>query len=284
VGARPDAADSRVRARCSKLAAVRQRLAGLIVLAVAAIVPVGAGLSSSAPEGDLLPDIRTFQPKDVRVAFEEGQKRIRFTTTFENAAVGAFELNSKAEDCNGNGDFEDDRTAYQRIFQDADGNGYFTRAKDTDSRLAYAGCLVYHPGHGHWHLDDFADYHLRKYRNGKLGPIVRSNTKIGFCHADEYHYRPKLPGSPNNRYFDPWNNGCDGNTPTGDSVGWGEDYESTRQGQHIDVTGLPDGKYCLVHHVDPRNRVAETNEKNNVRSIRITLQGNTVKYLPLRNC
>ena len=35
----------------------------LVALAVAVVVPVGAALSSGSSAEDLLPDIRTFQPK-----------------------------------------------------------------------------------------------------------------------------------------------------------------------------------------------------------------------------
>ncbi len=60
------------------------------------------------------------------------------------------------------------------------------------------------------------------------------------------------------------------------SVGWGDKYGSHLAGQSIDITGLPNGEYNLNIVVDPKSRIAEANETDNVSNLRILLNGQTV--------
>jgi hypothetical protein len=81
------------------------------------------------PVGDqLLPDLVTAAPSGLSIAnVKRKTKELRFNYSAENAGVGVLELTSRIEDCDGDGVVSNDRTAIQRIFKDADGNGYFTR-------------------------------------------------------------------------------------------------------------------------------------------------------------
>jgi hypothetical protein len=57
----------------------------------------------------------------------------------------------------------------------------------------------------------------------------------------------------------------------GISVGWGDDYVAYLDGQHIDVTDVPAGRYLLVHRVNVNGTIAESNRANNVATVRIAL-------------
>jgi subtilase family serine protease len=46
-------------------------------------------------------------------------------------------------------------------------------------------------------------------------------------------------------------------------VGWGDTYEATVPGQHLNLTSVPDGRYALRSTADPDNLLVESNERNN---------------------
>jgi len=268
---------------------LRRRLALLALAAAALVVLVPAAQQAAATHtvgGDLLPDLQVNAPTALEIrTTSAGARQLWFATGVVNTHSGPLELIPRAEDCNGNGDTTDDRTAYQRIYRDADSNGFFTRATDAGSRDVRAGCMLFHAAHNHWHFDDFARYELRPYNvDGSLGAVVRTSDKVSFCVADEHRRVPELPGSPNVNHYPKLDTGCGQNAVMGLSVGWGDDYDINRDGQWLDVTGLPDGPYCLVSTADPTNQVAETNDANNMARIKVTLSGASVSWQPYEPC
>jgi Lysyl oxidase len=50
----------------------------------------------------------------------------------------------------------------------------------------------------------------------------------------------------------------------GISVGWGDEYHHSTEGQGIDITSLPASVYYLTHVADPEQHWLETDETNNV--------------------
>jgi hypothetical protein len=58
----------------------------------------------------------------------------------------------------------------------------------------------------------------------------------------------------------------------GISVGWADVYSSTLADQWIDITNVKPGKYWLEVVADPRNRIHESNEKNNTTRILVNLR------------
>ena len=239
-------------------------------------------VSTRADEGDLLPDLKALKANEVRLKVLPGDVRhLRFTTQVANIQTGPLELQPIADDCNGNGDFSDDRTAMQRIYHDDDANGRFTREIDVTWRYERAGCFYYHLEHDHWHFEDFANYLLHEFdEDGSLGPPIRSSEKISFCMSDTFRARPKVPGSPRDRYYTQ----CGADDVSGISVGWADEYLRFFTGQHIDVTGVPDGDYCLVMDADPADRLEEVDELENDSKIRITLRDDSVRWRPYRPC
>jgi len=127
--------------------------------------------------------------------------------------------------------------------------------------------------HRHWHLAEFERYELR--RNGEL---VGRDRKTGFCLNDAYETR-----AANLRPH--WTGDCGRNRPGARSVregispGFGDDYVPQREGQSIDVTGLPPGRYVLVHRVNPDRALDESSYANNAASIAIDLDGRHVRVL-----
>jgi Lysyl oxidase len=127
--------------------------------------------------------------------------------------------------------------------------------------------------HRHWHLADFERYELRRD-----GALVGRDRKTGFCLNDAYETRAlnRVPS---------WTGDCGRNRPRaqrireGISPGFGDDYVPAREGQSIDVTALPPGRYVLVHRANPEHALRERSYANNAASAAIELQGRRVEVV-----
>jgi hypothetical protein len=125
--------------------------------------------------------------------------------------------------------------------------------------------------HRHWHLTDFERYELRRE-----GALVGRDRKTGFCLNDAYETRA-LNRVPR------WTGECGRNRPgaprirEGITPGFGDDYVPAREGQSIDVTNLPPGRYVLVHRANPERALRERSYANNAASVAIELHGRRVE-------
>jgi hypothetical protein len=148
------------------------------------------------------------------------------------------------------------------------------RADGSTSTIPNIGTMKYavEPTHEHWHLLRFMAYELRRISDYKL---VRPDEKRGYCLGDRFKV-PKLriAGTPAKAVF---TFDCAGKQPDatsveeGMSVGWGDDYTQLRDGQDIDITGVPAGVYYLVNRVNPLRRLKESDYKNNTSSLRLKI-------------
>jgi hypothetical protein len=137
-------------------------------------------------------------------------------------------------------------------------------------RLRY----VVSPDHRHWHLLGFDRYQLR--RAGQPGPATVDDRKTGFCLGDRYpvlNRRLRTP-APKPAYTsrcglgDPELTGIQ----EGISIGYGDDYAATLEGQYLRLTGLTSGRYVLVHRVNADRRLHELHYDNNAASLLINLR------------
>jgi hypothetical protein len=136
-------------------------------------------------------------------------------------------------------------------------------------RLRY----VVSPDHRHWHLLGFDRYQLR--RAGRRAATV-SDRKTGFCLGDRYPvlghrlgaelrapvYRSRC-GLGERRLM---------GIQEGISVGYGDDYAATLEGQYLRLTGLSSGRYVLVHRVNADRRLRELHYRNNAASLLLELR------------
>jgi Lysyl oxidase len=238
-----------------------------LTTAAPAIARRADGAQGVAP---LLPNISTLQPTGLRIVRSDaGTRLLRFSNTIANVGAGPVELEPRKDDCDGDGNPANDRTAIQRIYRDADGDGIFRRAVDRAVDTRVAGCFEFSVEHGHWHFHDFADYQLLDLTSGQ---VVASNDKVGFCLLDTLHPYPGVPGSPRHRYY----GGCRRNSVQGQSVGFADIYSWYFSGQWIDVTRTPSGDYCLVTTADPADQLLESNETDDAFRQQIRLSGSGV--------
>jgi hypothetical protein len=201
--------------------------------------------SASSP---LLPDLITWEDylHDVDMVTVNATKRLRFSNAPTNIGQGPMDLYGIVER-------DGTTTAYQRVWN-----------TDGSSTVYLAGTFSFagHQDHNHWHFDDFADYKLRAVNpDGTAGTSVATSAKVTFCLEDVSAYDLTMPKASQRAFFT-----CD---RQGISVGWADLYAKALTGQDIDVTNVADGTYFLESTVDPRNRLRELNDNNNVASIKI---------------
>jgi hypothetical protein len=248
-----------------------------VLLLAAALVRPSAAASPSVSR-ELLPDLVTRKPYKIFLELTpRGKRLIRLSNEVVNVGTGPLELRPRADDCDGDGNAANDRTSYQWIYRDVNGDGVFTRGVDVRFRARRAGCSRYHPAHKHWHFEALAAYTLGTV---PAGPALVAGKKVSSCVLDARRRLPKAPGSPRRKYY----RLCRRDSIGGISIGWGDVYGARISGQDLDVTGLADGVYCLRSYADPENRLLESNERNNARSTRIVLSGDSVDWQPYRAC
>lgn len=200
------------------------------------------------PSGeDLLPNLRPAEAFDVQMAANGTQ--LRFSTRSENLGDGPLEIVGGET---GSGV----QNVYQHVYR-SDGSSYD----------GFAGQFVWHPEHAHTHFGDYATYTLQPY--GAPGGSAREGHKTSFCLIDTDLIDGSLPGSPGSPQYTI----CDTNIQ-GISVGWGDTYGHYLADQDIDITGLASGDYELKIEVDPKNRILETDDTDNVSLIYVNLDFN----------
>jgi hypothetical protein len=140
------------------------------------------------------------------------------------------------------------------------------------------------PPHYHWHFLGFEHAELRTA--GDFTLRVRDH-KSGFCIADHYGTAIGVPHGPprflgNCAQFDPRATFVE----EGASVGYTDRYPAFFHGQQLDITGVPAGRYWLVHRANEDLHLRESNYDDNAASvlIRLTWRGGVPSVSTLRRC
>lgn len=147
----------------------------------------------------------------------------------------------------------------------------------------HAGFMSYHPTHGHMHIDNWANYSLRKDNgdpNPLNWPIYGTGHKVSFCliNLGDCNSNPSacidgngVPRSQSNiaNYGFGSVSGC--GTDQGIYVGNYDVYSSGLDGQYIDCPNICNGDYYIVSVTDPDNIFIESDETNNLVAVPITL-------------
>ena len=250
-----------------------QRL--VLVGAVALCVSAGTGLALSVAEpqsrtssgsvpGALLPDLDPVVPGGLTTeTVGSGARRrwrLGFRSATENAGAGPLIVEA------GRSSRTEPSMSADQVLETR-GRGRIVR-RDV-GRLRF----VRSPDHRHWHYLRFMRYELRTAREHRL---VAPDRKSGFCLGDRYDARGAPPAQPSepaftghcNRDRDP-----DAlSVREGISVGYGDDYAAQLEGQYVDITTLPSGRYVLVHRANADGALRERTLANNASSLLISLR------------
>ena len=236
-------------------------------LAVGAAVPAttaGPALTAGPSVTPRLPDVVQVVPADLGVVSDShrGHRRFRlgFRSAAENHGTGPLIVRGRRPPGAAT------MTAAQTI-----------RMSDGSSTtVPSVGILrfVRSEDHRHWHLLRFERYELHRAADFAM---VRPDRKTGFCLGDRYD-ADHLTREPFEPRQPPYTGACGPDRPRlrriteGISVGYGDDYKAQLEGQFIDVTGLPAGRYVLTHRANPGRRMREIRYDNNASSALIELK------------
>jgi Lysyl oxidase len=117
----------------------------------------------------------------------------------------------------------------------------------------------------------FDRYELRRASDHQR---VRPDFKSGFCLGDRYDTERRFRAKPRRAML---RGQCRPDEPgaltvgQGISVGYGDDYPAYLEGQSIDITGIPSGRYELVHRVNVDRSLRESNYSNNSASVLLNI-------------
>jgi hypothetical protein len=224
------------------------------------LASTACGGSGQPPAPQLLPDLDQVAPRAISIDRRDGRELLVFLSAVENVGRGPLLVSGARP-----GTTQADMSATQLIRR-SDGT---TSTHALRSKLRF----VIAETHRHWHLLGFESYELRT----TAGKTVGRDHKTGFCLGDRYdaHASIRLPGEPANPI---WTQECGRGQPErlrirqGLSPGFGDDYVPRLEGQYIDVTGLPTGRYVLVHRVNPDRDLLESSYSNDAASALISLE------------
>ena len=203
---------------------------------------------------------------------QPGRNLLRFSTAVGNQGAGPAILYS------GNtSEFalpDGRQLVKQRLFNFE--NNAFTQAEERE-----AGRFVYHPAHGHFHLEDYATYRLLN-TNGtqvmRADGTVAEGDKVGFCLINITSSFTTTSGTSSSTlpgYNRPGQPSTSCGFLQGIHVGRADVYDSIYDGQWIDVTGVANGSYLLEVTLDASDAMLESNEVNNTVRVPVTLNAGT---------
>jgi hypothetical protein len=207
---------------------------------------------------ELLPDLDQRAPSGLRVDHAQGRFLLGFASAVDNVGRGPLWITG---------------SRVTRLLPTMSATQVIRLSNGKRRAVANAGVLryTYSPSHSHWHLLRFVVYELRRADTFRL--VVRDR-KSGFCLADHYgHAATRV------RDFGPpfFRGNCGKSRPglrwvqQGTSVGYTDRYPAHFHGQNVDVTGVPAGRYWLVHRANPGERLRERTYANNAAAVLVRL-------------
>jgi hypothetical protein len=231
----------------------------LAVIATFGLPASTCGGAETSPE--ILPDLDQAVPQGVTVERVGNDYRLTFLSAVDNAGAGTLLIDG-------------DRAPTARAMTVTQ---VIRRQDGTQARYVIPGDIVFVQSetHRHWHLLRFERYELRRLGDGTL---VAPDRKTGFCLGDRYDAKALEPPT---KPPEPVLTGeCGKGRPgllrvrQGISPGYGDDYVPMLEGQYVDVTDVPAGRYVLVHLANPDRTVREKDYTNNAASVLLALRQN----------
>lgn len=214
----------------------------------------GGAPAAPAQPVALLPDLQLMPTREAYIEVEGDGRVLRFSTTVLNAGEGPLELAGEHREAEGI------IIAMQNTLLS---DGSYARRE--------VGRFVYHPEHAHWHFEDFTLLEVwTADESGQPAELMLSTGKYTFCAVDEV---PEFWNAAEPAYFT-----C-GEGTQGISRGWSDTYGAEIPGQELALGALPDGEYVLKSAVDPANRLAETDDDNNVMTERVRITGAEISFI-----
>ena len=242
--------------------------------------------------GDMLPDL-VMLPSFTQNQIQEyawndslypGQ--LRFAATIANIGYGPMEIKgSKQWYC--------DKLKVDSSEKCADGQNsrqvvlqriYFKENNTIKYRDVPAGSMYLddHPGHNHYHVDDWVVFRLVQIlKQGKKQVAITKGQKVSYClfssgicsSSDNVckiynqHFGEEMPNYGLGNY-----SSCN-TEKQGITVGGYDTYGLMYEGQYLQLPkGLKSGEYLLEIEIDPDHKYIESNKKNNTFQMKVNIQ------------
>jgi len=213
----------------------------VLIIAIILIVGVFGTQHTSAagkPAG-LLPDLRNVVPHQIQLVNQQQHSILRFSNAVANTGDGPLQLRPDTPLATATGPVN--------VIQDIlDANGNVASSSVVSK-------FVFEASGKEWEVQDVAQYSI--HGGSPTGPTVAITTKMACCFIDWYILTTNALASKR-IYWDCF-------SMQGLSVGWADQYHASTEGQDLDMTGLPAGRYYLVSVANPSNLYIEKNYSNN---------------------
>jgi hypothetical protein len=203
-------------------------------------------------------------------AESQTQRCLRFSNGIANMGLGPVEVRLPLQDAiaqaAGQPEFQ------QRIYLAGGGH-----------RHQSAGPAAFHPIHGHYHFEGFAQTTLYAYDldAGARGEVAVAGEKLGYCFIDigithVLHTPIQAPAYGVEGCLTPVE---ERTIVSGLQPGWFDLYWSDLSHQYIDITGLADGVYELESIANVDGKILEADATNNAASVVFRLTGDSIEVL-----
>jgi Lysyl oxidase len=240
---------------------MRWILALAAVLAAVALAATGVYLLREQDTEELLPDLDQAAPAALSIVQTGDAFQLTFASAVDNVGLGPLLIEGSRPDTTAR------LMTVRQLIRGADGS---ERAIDVEAEMRYVRAET----HAHWHVLGFERYELRRASTDRL---LVTDRKTGFCLGDRYDTRDavRIENEPEEPF---WTEECGRGRPglleidEGISPGYGDDYVPRLEGQYVDVTSVPAGRYLLVHRANPERAFAESDYENNAASLLIQLR------------
>jgi hypothetical protein len=235
-------------------------VAGLVATALTGMASPGGAAAPPDGRGVNLtpPDMRMLVLRNaISIGVDGGTRYLHFSHVTSDLGRGPFEIDPSYDSSTGVATFT------QALYgSPSPGRWRF------DHRVPVAAVGVFHPP---------ADYDFPLTSFTLLdaqGNVVGRSPKTDYCITADY-FVGGLVNEPDHSFIDA-NNCGDPTKRLGWSIGWGDHYDQTDDGQPIDIDALPNGTYTLRGIVDPEHVLTESDPANNVTDTRLTIQDTSV--------
>ncbi len=240
-------------------------------------------------QGDLLPDLvilPSFTQSQVQeYAWNDSvyPGQLRFAATIANIGYGPMEIKGAKKWFCG-------RTEVDSSVKCPNGNNsrqvvlqtiYYKQGDSIKQRVVEAGSMYLddHPGHNHFHIDEWVEFRLLKISSSKRVAVTNAN-KVSYClfNSGLCSNSDNVCNLSNKRYGENMPNyglgdysGC-GTEKQGIAVGGYDTYGMMYEGQFLLLPkGLKKGDYWLEIEVNPNNQYKESNKRNNTYRMKIKI-------------
>lgn len=208
----------------------------------------------------LLPDLTQETPYNLGIVSDGKRHRLGFGSVVYNYGDGPLRIAGSRSSRS-----DPTMTATQVVDQ-SDGTKV---RREGIGELRYVDSIT----HRHWHYLKFDTYSLRR----PDGSLARADVKTGFCLGDRLT-APDIGPLPAMQPYAEYGGNCGYDEPDrleveeGIAVGYGDDYGPQAEGQFVDITRLPAGRYVLVHRVNADGALQEKTVDNNAASVLIDVR------------